>query len=560
MRGRWVVSTALVALGAVLALLGSPKSRGFIAPGPLTAAHSSLASQQGCAACHAADSMNLRGWVGKSLAWGGGYPSQPGLCLKCHEKLIDPQFVLAAHTAPIALRDRQPALASSGLASTSLAGDARPACSACHREHHGPGHDLTFITSGRCQACHQQRYSGLSDHPNFSGWPTKRRTAIQFNHASHQSKHHPTKQRPFQCADCHADSPQGGFKQTLPYETGCASCHDETIRTTSLAGVPLLELPMLDTEALAEAGHPIEGWPDAAAGDFDGELPALMQLLLSADPDCAAALQRLGHDSSFYDIDPEDPTQLADAATLARGTQTLLREMGTQGQPALERRLALLLPAGTPLAPLVAHLPAQQLGEQAAQWAQGETTTDGPLANAGWRIESQSLSLRYVPAGHADPWMRAWLDALAALPDPLRGLREAALRSWAGPTSPGQCATCHSLELVAGRREFRWRATDPTTRGRAFTRFSHTPHLTQSELRDCTHCHVIEPTADTSAGYAGLDPAVFVSEFRPLDKGACISCHQPKLAGDSCTQCHNYHVDTAAAEAFTRSLAPSVKP
>ncbi len=41
------------------------------------------------------------------------------------------------------------------------------------------------------------------------------------------------------------------------------------------------------------------------------------------------------------------------------------------------------------------------------------------------------------------------------------------------------------------------------------------------------------------------DPHVYSSNFEPLDKDTCRSCHQPRRASDNCLNCHNYHVHPA---------------
>jgi hypothetical protein len=36
--------------------------------------------------------------------------------------------------------------------------------------------------------------------------------------------------------------------------------------------------------------------------------------------------------------------------------------------------------------------------------------------------------------------------------------------------------------------------------------------------------------------------AVLTSGFSAIERRDCAKCHTPKLAGQSCLQCHNYHV------------------
>ena len=83
-------------------------------------------------------------------------------------------------------------------------------------------------------------------------------------------------------------------------------------------GVPMFALPTLDVDALREAGHDIGPWPEEATGDFDGRLPPVMKLLLAGDPAAAEAMATLGADFDFFDVDPDDPEQLAACATTWR--------------------------------------------------------------------------------------------------------------------------------------------------------------------------------------------------------------------------------------------------
>jgi hypothetical protein len=82
--------------------------------------------------------------------------------------------------------------------------------------------------------------------------------------------------------------------------------------------------------------------------------------------------------------------------------------------------------------------------------------------------------------------------------------------------------------------------------------FSHAPHTLQAELADCTACHRINEKSTVMETYKNQDAKTFVSGFLALTKQACATCHKPGAAGDSCTQCHRYHVgslttDTAAS-------------
>src|SRR5690606_18244983 len=103
--------------------------------------------------------------------------------------------------------------------------------------------------------------------------------------------------------------------------------------------------------------------------------------------------------------------------------------------------------------------------------------------------------------------------------------------------------TCHSVEQIAGGKlVINWLVNNPREALRGFTKFSHAPHLLPVELRDCTTCHALAPVPTVDANYKGFNPAVHASDFQPISKAMCASCHTRGAVGESCTQCHNYHV------------------
>jgi len=174
------------------------------------------------------------------------------------------------------------------------------------------------------------------------------------------------------------------------------------------------------------------------------------------------------------------------------------------------------------------------------------------LAFGGWMIDRQRMSIVYVPTGHADPWLSKWIE-----------LEEMRHGSEALSVSQGQqqkialaqqCRECHSLHVPPSKQpmtnknwsvSFRnanqgsqdllsdsgsnecWKSKRRAANLRTITKFDHGPHLTLPKLNDCQSCHQL----------GKLD-------FIPMQKDQCSSCHQSNAVGESCTQCHNYHVGT----------------
>ncbi|MBI1207853.1 MAG: hypothetical protein GC191_11260 [Azospirillum sp.] len=178
------------------------------------------------------------------------------------------------------------------------------------------------------------------------------------------------------------------------------------------------------------------------------------------------------------------------------------------------------------------------------------------MANGGWyRLD---FALLYRPTGHADSFLRSWLEIAASQPyGQSAANREALFASFNTPRSPGACLKCHSVDGAranngdgaAEDRIINWYARRFEPEDRGFTRFSHIPHFSLVSQYGCQTCHLL------TEGAVGRSDSGFREQFRRLDPRAnvvtnfdgpatrtCASCHTAEAAGDSCTQCHRYHV------------------
>jgi hypothetical protein len=319
-------------------------------------------------------------------------------------------------------------------------------------------------------------------------------------------------------------------------------------------GLPLLSLPTLDVEALAATGHAVASWPADATGDFEGAPPMPAILLMAADPRAREALSVMAPPFDFYDVDPEDETQIAAASVIARAIESLTDDLADRGQVAIGERLNSLLgralrheeleALASRLSPDVAErFRTQSFGNEAATNASTDDRAAllGKVPIGGWIHDKLTTSLRYKPIGHADPWLRAWLDVLAEVASgPHAAIAEPLLRAAVTPTAPGQCGTCHSIERNAnGGLAIQWRPFNSAEEPNGFTRFDHGPHITQPVMGDCTTCHRI--ATGPQGIYKGDDPHRFVAGFEPITKASCATCHTARAAGDGCVQCHSYH-------------------
>lgn len=551
-RGRIATAVALAVTGAALMLLGAEDRNELLKPGPLTTHHAQilegLPPTKRCATCHPGANDGALEWAAGLVRTAERTQTQTGLCLDCHGKDLPRETAAWPHNLdPDVLLD-------GALSSNDRRHNPREplACSACHREHHGAGHDLALMSNESCQACHQERYHSFADdHPEFTDWPARRRTRIAFDHAAHQLKHFPEKRSQFVCASCHTLDPLTGDQRTLGYNVACASCHDESINTSVAEGLPLLSLPMIDTDMIEGAGREVHAWPEALTGDFDGMLPMPAKLLLLADPEPCQGIDRLGPRFDFFDVEPGDDDQVAAAAAVACGLQRLVEGIAERGQTAVGEAAGRLV--GRELSPEeVAELSAglsPATIEQLSRALAGETNASPastPPPAGGWAWDDAQSALRYHPSGHDDRWLAAWLDLAAeAAGGELGHLIEPLLVEAMAPTAPGGCGSCHTLDhLPNGRWEIQWRAHTGDS-VRRFTKFSHRPHVLQPQLADCSACHTVDPEANVATASAGHDPHNFAAGFLPIQKDLCASCHMQKAAGDSCQKCHNYHVDGA---------------
>jgi len=156
------------------------------------------------------------------------------------------------------------------------------------------------------------------------------------------------------------------------------------------------------------------------------------------------------------------------------------------------------------------------------------------------------FAIVYRPRGHADPFLKTWLDQAGASygASPAQ-VAEAVLDRLGTPKSPGRCVKCHSIDRTSGGRRINWTESKPAKVSQ-FTNFEHDPHLTQVRAEEgCATCHRFAPDNAYLASFDDLNPSTFASSFQPITTDTCARCHVDGKAGNTCTQCHNYHVGKA---------------
>jgi hypothetical protein len=342
-RGRLTRLVMVLAAGvSILALWGFTRTT-WSSPGPLTAQHA--VSAQRCADCHLEPGLLAR-LTGDSQ---GRLQANNLLCLKCHDlgkNSHSPHGVPASELLALArqLDGGAPAIPMMQHAAHALAagGSSELACATCHQEHHGRDADLRQMSDRQCQSCHQAPFvSFAAGHPQFTDYPSTRRTRLQFDHVAHWQKHFAeprmAERAPSSCADCHEPAADGRKMLVRGFEQSCAKCHAHQIEGEGRAdatGLVFLRLPEVDVAALEAAGLPVGDWPQFA----EGEITPFMRWMLEGDPLAQEAMTGLGS-VPLAALARATPAQKAAAAQLVWSIKGLVADLITQGQQVMLRRL-----------------------------------------------------------------------------------------------------------------------------------------------------------------------------------------------------------------------------
>ncbi len=506
----WRGRLSLLAAALALAVIGASGGGGgegaggvgSLDAGPLSASHAHFSQTGGCATCHAAYGQGPAGW------WKAFWtPAGPGdkhrlaaSCVECHgfggnEKL--------AHNQAFAKR-----------------ADLRPTdCLMCHTEHKGRQAGPSAITEAQCQTCHTRKVEDFArDHsPLPAGFPYDHPKGIRFGHASHMSKHFSdprvaSKAPQGGCVGCHEVRTAGRTMRAAGFETACAGCHAESIAKRDFV---LFRWPEIEKNEIAAADV-------AAACGGAGVAPGAFSAVSVESPTALAAylLKAPADDVAAY----SGPVQKLARAMLRDGADAVVAAVASRLDAAPER--------------LLAGFNSEQARAAACAWAANrEYEPPGKSAQAGWRAEA--LEIRYAKPGHADPVLRAWIEALAAEAAPAdaadRTRLAAARQEIASPDGPGLCLKCH---LTAGPAEgplmVRWQHS--LGAARPLTRFDHRPHIDLlGPEKTCTTCHKLSAAA----------PAADAGQFQPLELRTCAACHAAERVRDDCRLCHVYHQDHA---------------
>lgn len=584
LRGRASLWATALAVGIAALLIGAGGASQYLMPGPLTSQHAGLTD---CSTCHAGAGPGKMDWI-HQLVRAAAPEQHANLCIGCHAMGAQP---FAPHTHPVdELRrlteaSRETVKGSTGLLQrvglsqpVSLqGGNAQLYCATCHREHQGEFHSLKDVSNARCQTCHVAKFGSFgTSHPQFSDYPYRRRTRIVFDHSAHIEKYFPEAakeaaagQPPPGCSGCHQPGFDQKYMEVKPYASMCANCHQKDIlgtgRTTGPKGIDFLAVPGIDVSTLAEKKIDIGGWPKTS----EAALTPFMKLLLTASGETVH--MELG-DLDLIDLSKADDDALEKVKSLAwavkrifgRLEATTLETIIGGGQAASRQQLAVLTGAISHDVILAANrewfpklheeLQNNEKGEPTAAFKDPDKEQEQPQAPAPFDAEAwaeyggwyrQDYNIRYRPAGHGDPFLRAWLDyaaqAQAGGPDnPLAPVFEL-LGSQEGV---GRCARCHSIDASeGGAKRINWRPFYTDHVKNRFTSFAHKAHLPAVGIKGCAACHDLNAAGGAYLkSYSENDANIHAPNFKPIEKALCSSCHTRQASWESCTLCHSYHV------------------
>ncbi|MCP4846374.1 MAG: cytochrome c3 family protein, partial [Verrucomicrobiaceae bacterium] len=556
-------------------------------PGPLSNAHSTAAIS--CGECHSS-----------SFASGNQLPisfsvtalADSGRCLECHTELGNPDEgrVFSPHTLPLRhsrLLTEKAHAADKGkkagppatLALASLvAGDHESiACAACHSEHRGKFADNKAISDTQCQVCHVEQFrSFTSGHPEFTSFPYRRKTRIFFDHTAHIDDFFKREEvKEFSktgCTDCHHEDVNGATMLTDGFAKSCGDCHE---KTTRLGEWEIFAFPKVDRRQLNDhlpsktAKLLEEKWGGAAGREMS---PLLKLLVAEGGKDISDALAILEDSGlSLRSLRKADAGQKAAAVKIV--TSILESVYASDGGDSLRNSLAdtRLLAGASPesrvrIGRAVGDIFAQLSVQEGKS---GDGVVRLPTDSGGmFTFVPETGSFSYMPRGHADPVIRAFIDTAGkaagslsyaddlfeSVADHLQGT---------GATGPGRCLKCHTADKHDdGSFSVNWLSAAGDPGGRPITRFSHRSHVRLPELMRpddslskaaCVSCHVLDRSVEGlrnyQTGFSGINnnlnlfnPYIFKSGFKDLKLVNCADCHTEQRAGNGCLLCHNYHV------------------
>ena len=161
------------------------------------------------------------------------------------------------------------------------------------------------------------------------------------------------------------------------------------------------------------------------------------------------------------------------------------------------------------------------------------------VSRGGWYRRDETYTLYYRPSGHADAFLTAWLDTTVRDDTPTA---TAIFAQLSAPSATGLCLKCHTVDDTPHGARVNWRTRQPRPEQHEFTKFKHAAHFSLVGSQGCMTCHIMDGEGKYPKSFgANRDPAVFSSNFVPITRDSCATCHRQGEAGTDCLLCHNYH-------------------
>lgn len=505
----------VLTLGIVIALISSslaldPTVGGVISisdAGSLSKPHAKFTEQEGCSTCHLTHGKGPLEWINAVFS----KTDISTQCVNCHS-FGGPSF--KAHNANMS-PDRKVK---------------ETRCIMCHREHDGPKMVTRALHPEQCNSCHKSKFESLEHgHPDFSEkFPYFNKNSIKFDHNSHLGKHFEnpkfSDQAPDSCVGCHTVTLSDREVRSNGYEIVCAKCHDSQIRKKELVLLRLPELmeDRIDRKSLVQSCNFPENWkkPDEDFLSISTEQPALVTAFLMDIPE---------DDLEVYD----KPIQDLVFAMAEEGSATFVELLDGKTQHPMSKKLLM-------------GLNPEVLKRAACSW--GLNREYEPPAEAkfgGWYADL--LEIRYKPLGHGDPVAKGWAEFALGLSTEQGEVGAMAMKEQilSVKDGVGGCIKCHAISEIKDSKggsilSIAWNYEKKEAS--PYVRYKHENHIEILGARDsCVNCHSLNKEADYMASYKNHDPVNWISNFDPIKKRVCTSCHSETQININCNKCHLYH-------------------
>ena len=579
-RRRLVTLTLILTITVLVLIFSTNKRFEFASPGELSSAHSGILNQQGesdCLACHESGNKTFSQWVNFAISDGQPHTTDTeSQCLSCHFEGDEQSQSLArlihnkADLFKLPLNQQlqaDPAGASEHLVGAGFFDQERPFelqlaslfspniqnedgtvnCMNCHQEHQGKDHDLKAITDNQCQSCHQEQFTSFDQgHPEFKSKHLTVQT-IKFEHSKHAKYFDENK---LDCLQCHQSDTQQSL-QLLPFEQSCRGCHEQGSKDHHSQAITKDPIVMFQLPAMEFESDTLT-WPEGASTIA---LPAMMSLLLLGDEDMQDALDTLYGDE--YEGDFEYWSEEAgdeDKIVVANGIKQLLQDFTSSPKDAhnaIAARISKVLglsvddktvedlstmlvsSAFTMQVYRNAFLPVLTDEDEAQEALNDSDINMEWLANAeskAWFMDNSETTVYYRPTMHSDKLLLHWMNAINQAKDHILEQDEpASLAMYESHTEEFKaCSSCHVPNTQG------WQGESIQIGKSGFTKFNHTTHLAStSENTECSSCHTLLPPAESEHH----------GNFSVPEKQLCATCHTSEKVANTCSTCHDYHME-----------------